>query len=278
MNIHWFPGHMTKALRQLEISLKTVDFVVYIVDSRAPWSCQNPAFDKLLSNFPVIYVLNKCDFGDLAICQKWINTKTQENIEVICTNSRKNNLNKLVVASINRVCRAKLDKFKSKNINVGLRGIVVGVPNVGKSTFINSIARSKKAKTGDVPGVTRGQQCIKINEYLELQDTPGTLYPKLNDENVAINLALIGSIRDQVLDITELSHRLIEKLQIYDCSILYNLCECSPTVTPSQVLSQFAAKRGFVLKGGLLDIDRAASGLIDEFRKGKLGKITLDSP
>lgn len=267
---------MTRALRKMEASLSSVDFVVYIVDGRAPWSCQNPAFDNLFIGMPVLYVLNKYDLCDTEKCKQWLSDKNKPNIATYKSNSLKNNLLKDVSQLINQICKAKIDKYKNKGINISLKGIVVGVPNVGKSTFINSLARSKKTKVGDMPGVTRGQQTIKISEYLDLLDTPGTLYPKLNDQEVAINLALIGSIRDQVLDSVELSHCLIDRLQTINKNILQNLYEVTSDMDSAEILNKVAQMRAFLLKGGILDIDRASLALIDDFRKGKLGKITLD--
>jgi len=269
---------MTKSIREMEKSLKLVDFVVYIVDSRAPWSCQNPEFDNLFAKLPIVYVLNKLDLGNLKVCQDWLNSKNTDTSISIAISSIQSNQAKLLVPQINRLCSNKLDKFRAKNINMTLRGIVVGVPNVGKSTFINNLSGSKKTKTGNIPGVTRGQQWVKIDNYLNILDTPGTLYPKLSDDNVAINLAIIGSIRDQVLDMIELSHALILKLQKIDSSILINKYECFGDMSCVQVLEQIAKKRAFVLKGGIIDTERASLALIDDFRKGRLGKISLDIP
>ncbi|MDR1138538.1 MAG: ribosome biogenesis GTPase YlqF [Clostridiales bacterium] len=276
MYIQWFPGHMTKSIRLMQQSLSGIDFVIYVVDSRAPQSCLNPVFDELFGDLPIVYVLNKADLGDVNLSRKWCDLHTTTNSVAIQVNSLASTQINVLATVINKLCKVRLDKYASRGIRISLRGMVVGVPNVGKSTLINNIARAKKTKTGDTPGVTRGKQWIKVDQYLDILDTPGTLYPKLNDQNVAVNLAIVGSISSQVVDMYELSLQLIDKLQAISPNILDNKYQCTTDMDGVRVLHQVAVKRAFVLKGGELDIERAAVALIQDFRQGRLGKITLD--
>jgi ribosome biogenesis GTPase A len=276
IRIQWFPGHMTRSLRQMGAALSGIDFVVYVVDSRAPSSCLNPVFDDLFGKLPIVYVINKVDLSDATACKLWAERHKGDGRAVISTNSLGGAQTKLLASTARQLCSTKINKFLAKGITISLRGMVVGVPNVGKSTFINNISKSSRAKTGNTPGVTRGKNWYKIDEYLDIMDTPGTLYPKLNDQNIALNLAFIGSIRDQVIDTTELCLALIEKLSVVAPQVLQERFGLDPSVKGLPALEHIAARRGRLLKGGQVDIDSAATALIDDFRKGRLGKVFLD--
>jgi ribosome biogenesis GTPase A len=267
---------MTKSIRQIESALKLIDFVVYIVDSRAPYSCHNPSFDALFKGMPIIYVLNKVDLGDSKTAKIWLQSKCSDITMSVSLDSRESNQAKILSTCAKQICKTKIDKFKQKGITISLRGMVVGLPNVGKSTLINNLAGSKKTKTGDMPGVTLGQQWVKIDDYLDVLDTPGTLYPKLSDRDCAIKLALIGCIKDHITDSVELGLELVDRLQKMDNTYLKEKYGCNFDVEPIINLNQIALKRGFLLKGGQVDLERAAVAVVDDFRKGRLGRISLD--
>lgn len=278
MVINWFPGHMTKSLRMMDGNIKNIDAVVYVLDARAPISCMNPELDRVIMDKPVIFVLNKADLVPVEILNKWISYLQRDGRVAIKLQATTFKSGKVIVERLQTLCSAKLARYKAKGINGVIRAMVVGVPNTGKSTIINNLCSKAKAITGNRAGVTRGKQWVRVSTYLDLLDTPGTLYPKLENQNVALNLAFIGSIRDEVLDKYELSLELINKLNGIDETILQNRYNIQTSPEPTVMLEAIAKSRGYFMRGGDIDIDRATNTVIDDFRKGKLGKIILESP
>ena len=277
LKIHWFPGHMTKALRLIESELKNIDVVIYVLDARAPLSCINPSLDNLTNNKPILYVLNKEDLANSEETEKYIKFLKRENTDCVSTNSTLTKINDYVITKINSLCKQKIDKYKEKNINITIKAMVVGVPNCGKSTLINSLCNKAKTVSGNKPGVTRGKQWVRISNNIELLDMPGTLWPSFSNQTTAKNLAYIGSIKDDVLDINELSLEFIKDIINLDKTILekrYNI-KIENQDEPVDILEKIGYSRKFLIKGGEIDYDRTSFTLLDEFRKGKLGRITL---
>ena len=265
--INWYPGHMAKAKRMLEDNIKLVDMVIEIVDARAPLACRNPDFEELFRNKLRVVVLNKSDLSSKSQNKAWIAYFKQQGItavELVSTNpsSRKN-----AIALIERTGAETVKRFRDKGINKTLRAMIVGVPNVGKSTFINRIAGTAKAQVGDRPGVTRSKQWVKVTDYLELLDTPGLLWGKLEDETLAKHLAYIGSIRDDVLDVEELSALLLyDLMQICPEQLTARYKKLTADMkTPEELLDGVCRSRGFILSGGVLDTERAARIVLDEY-------------
>lgn len=273
--INWYPGHMTKAMRMLEENLRLADIIVYVLDARAPFSCINPNFDKFIERLPVVYVLNKAELGDKQRINEWIEYLTAEGRKAIALNSTASGSTAPIVNAIRTLCGAKIEKYKSKGINITIKGIVLGVPNTGKSTVINNLCGSAKTVTGNKAGVTRGKQWVRVNPYLEVLDTPGTLYPKLEDQTIARRLAYIGSIKDEILDTYELACSLACELNGIDTNIIASRYKITAT-NGEECIDAIARTRGYLLRGGIADTERAATSFIDDFRKGRLGAITLD--
>lgn len=277
MNIQWFPGHMTKAIRMMEDNLRLVDALIYVIDARAVYSCDNPLFNKLLQGKKVLYVFNKCDLVDSKDLDKWCEEFKRQNKPFVKAIGTSGDCSQ-IVAGLKRVVADKIEKYAQKGANISIRAMVVGVPNSGKSTIINSMVKKAKAVTGDRPGVTRGKQWLSIDN-VDFLDTPGTLWGKFEDQKVAHHLAYIGSIREDILDVSGLAFDLISELKdIYPDALKnrYNLAELEDDTL--QIFEQIAMARGFKLKGNQPDYERTAKMLIDEFRKGKLGKIMLEMP
>ena len=279
MIIQWFPGHMNKALKTLEDEIKNVDAVIYVLDARAPFSCLNPKFTNIIGNKPIIYVLNKADLGDESKVLAWSKYFEKDNTRVIALDSTHTGSAKKVTEIIKMLNKAKIEKYKAKNINITLKAIVIGVPNSGKSTLINNLCGSAKTITGNKAGVTRGKQWVRIGNGVDLLDMPGTLWPAFDNNTVACHLAYIGSIKNEVLDLPELSLELIKELVILDKDILQKRfgIVINDDQTPVEILENICVARKYVLKGGDIDYDRGAIALVNEFRKGQLGNITLES-
>lgn len=275
-NIQWFPGHMTKTRRLIEADLKMVDAVVEVTDARIPESSRNPILDELLGNKPRIMIMNKCDVADEKATSAWKRFYESRGISVIVCDCRSGKgLNKFI-PTVKRLLSDIIERRKARGmIGKALRLMVVGIPNVGKSSFINRMANSKKTKVGDRPGVTRGKQWVSIDKDVELLDMPGILWPKFDDKNVAQNLAFTGAVKDEVVDVAALARSLGE-----------NLLKDYPELIKARykiagegdVLEEIARKRGMLISGGEPDVERAAAALLDEFRGGKIGRITLDEP
>ena len=270
MEINWFPGHMAKSMREIENNLAVADCVLYVLDARAVRSCFNPVFDKMLK-IPVVYVINKSDTVSETVVKDWLE-KLPQSVAVEGTNSSA--CKKRVLAAIKRVCAEVTEKQRKRGLNEHIRAVVLGVPNTGKSTVINSLCGKSSLVTGDKAGVTRSARWARVDQKLDILDTPGTLYPKITDRRVGENLAIIGSIRDEVLDVCELAEALISRLDDIDPSILESRYGKLPDGCGR--LESVSRRRGFLQRGGVLDTERAASALIDDFRKGRLGKIALE--
>ena len=278
--INWFPGHMKKTQREIEDNLKLVEAVIEIRDARIPRSSANPDIDKLCAGKPRIILLNKSDLTDQRITKEWMNfltTDTVKPIEVNCLNGT--GLNK-IKPILNELLKEKHDRLKSKGVvKIVTRVMVVGIPNVGKSTFINKMAQNNIAKTGDRPGVTKNKQWIKTKMDMEMMDTPGVLWPRFEHEATALGLAFTGAIKDEIMDIEELALKLVEKLQVSHPDKLmerYKIEEIHEN--PLDTLDAIARKRGCIIARGEIDYNRIAVILLDEFRGGKIGNISLERP
>ena len=275
-NIQWFPGHMTKTRRLIEADLKMVDAVVEVTDARIPESSRNLILDDLLGNKPRVMIMNKCDVADENATIAWKKYYESRGIYVIVCDCRSGKgLNKFL-PSVKRMLSDVIQRRKARGmIGKALRLMVVGIPNVGKSSFINRMANSKKTKVGDRPGVTRGKQWVSIDKDVELLDMPGILWPKFDDKNVAQKLAFTGAVKDDVVDTVALARSLGELLLSDYPELIkarYKISE------DGDVLTEIAKSRGMLISGGEPDTERAAIALLDEFRGGKIGRITLDTP
>jgi len=276
MLIQWFPGHMTKAIRNMQEDIKVVDLVIYVLDARAPYSCVNPEFAKLIGNKPIIYVLNKSDLADQNQNKIWQQYFTTKNSTCVLLNSTQTNSSKLLISKIEAMLKAKKEKYDKKGVVMINRAMVLGVPNSGKSTLINNFCGKYKAITGDKPGVTKGKQWVRIGGVFELLDTPGTLWPSFENQEIAKNLAYIGSIKEEVLNISDLSLDFIEKLRNLYPNLLAQRYNITLDGEPVEILQKICESRKFLLRGGEFDWDRGSHTLFDDFRKGRMGQITLD--
>ena len=281
MNIQWYPGHMTKTRRQIQADLKQVDLVAEIIDARIPISSRNPDIDELVGEKPRLIVLNRADQADPAMNKAWSDWFRQKGWSVLETNARDGKGVGQFSAAIKTALKEKLEQWKAKGL-VGrpVRAMVVGIPNVGKSTFINSFAGRACAKTGNKPGVTKGAQWIRLNKQVELLDTPGILWPKFDDPQVGVRLAMLGSVNDEILNLEELASELAVFVQQHFPGALKERYKSDfPADVPSwMILGKIAEARGCLSKGGEPDLNKAASFLLDDFRAGRLGRITLEFP
>ena len=279
MNVQWYPGHMTKAKRMMQEDIKLIDLIIELVDARVPLSSRNPDIDELGKNKARLILLNKSDLADERQNAAWEAYFRDKGFFVVKVNSRSGAGVKAVHGAIQEACKEKIERDRRRGIkNRPVRCMVVGIPNVGKSTFINTFAGKACAKTGNKPGVTKGKQWIRLKKGVELLDTPGILWPKFEDQNVGIRLALIGSIKDEILNIDELSLVLIEYLVSHYAGILTQRYEITEEGKTVEMLEAIAKNRNCLLKGGDLDYSKAAALLIEDFRSGKLGRITLEIP
>lgn len=281
--IQWFPGHMTKTKRQIQSSLKLVDAVAEIIDARIPVSSRNPDLAKLVQNKPRVILLNKCDMANQTATKMWIDYFKKQNLVAIpvdCKSGR--GLDKFAPA-VNMVMSHKIARLKEKGmVNPTIRIMIVGIPNVGKSSFINKMVKKNRAKVEDRPGVTRGNQWYTIAKNLEMLDTPGVLWPKFDDKTVGEHLAFTGAVKDQILDIELLAVRLldlIKELKPADFITRFKLeNEDIENIDSYELLKMIGKKRGMLVSGGEIDTERAAIMLLDEFRSAKLGRITVEMP
>nr|WP_294679907.1 ribosome biogenesis GTPase YlqF [uncultured Blautia sp.] len=279
MNVQWYPGHMTKAKRQMQEDIRLIDLIIELVDARVPLSSRNPDIDDLGRNKARMILLNKADLADERQNRAWMEYFKKKGFYAVSIDSRNKGSMKAVSAAITEACKEKTERDRKRGIkNRPVRAMVAGIPNVGKSTFINTFAGRACAKTGNKPGVTKGKQWIRLNKSVELLDTPGILWPKFEDQNVGIRLAYIGSIKDDILNMEELAINLIGYLQEYYPEVLVSRYELSEGLTPLEVLTGIAKARGCIKKGEELDYSKASLLLLDEFRSGKLGRITLEFP
>lgn len=280
MNIQWYPGHMTKAKRAMKEDVKLVDLVVELVDARAPLASRNPDIDSLAAGKGRVILLNKADLASEKANAAWITYFESQGFQVMKIDARAKATLKQLNALIQEACKEKIERDRRRGIlNRPVRAMVVGIPNVGKSTFINSFAGKAAAKTGNKPGVTKGNQWIRLNKQVELLDTPGILWPKFEDQRVGLLLAFLGSINDEILEKDELASELADYLRNITPGLLkerYGIEEDGKK--PYELLDEIAAARACLTKGGVNDLTKAARLLLDEFRGGKLGRITLEMP
>lgn len=280
MNINWFPGHMKKTRELLKSNLKLIDVVIELLDARIPMSSKNPEIDSILGNTPRVVVLNKSDLSNNRANNMWMEYFNSKGEDVILANSIKNKGIKEIIDLTNKKAFDKLERLKKRGVkNRAVRVMIVGIPNVGKSTLINGLAGKKSAKTGNRPGVTKGKQWIRLKGNIEMLDTPGILWPKFEDKKVALNLAFTGAIKDEILDIETLGLKLIERLLALSPESLINRYNIDvEEKTPLEIYDEIAIKRGCILKGNNIDYTRVSHIILDEFRRGKMGAITLELP
>lgn len=279
MHFQWYPGHMTKAKRQMQEDIKLIDLVIELVDARIPFSSRNPDIDELGKNKARLILMNKADLASEEQTRQWSEYFRKKGFYVVKLDARSKAGMKAINDVIMEACKEKIERDRRRGIkNRPVRAMVVGIPNVGKSTFINTYAGKACAKTGNKPGVTKGKQWIRLNKNVELLDTPGILWPKFEDQEVGLRLALIGSIKDEILNIDELSLELIRIIKEKYPGTLAKRYELEEDREPVEILEQIARNRNCVQKGQELDYSKAAVLVIDEFRSGRLGKITLEFP
>ena len=277
MNYQWYPGHMTKAKRMMQEDIKLIDLIIEITDARIPLSSRNPDIDELGKNKFRLILLNKSDLADPVQNKKWTAFFEEKGYAVLEINAKTGAGTRSIQDTIRAVCKEKIERDKKRGIvNRPIRAMVVGIPNVGKSTFINSFAKKACAKTGNKPGVTKGKQWIKVNPTLELLDTPGILWPKFEDQQVGIRLACVGSIKDDILNMEELALWLIDYLRENYKGILAERYQITEEGTSVEVLEAIARARGCLKKQEELDYTKASLILFDDFRSGKMGRITLE--
>lgn len=279
MQVQWYPGHMAKAKRAMLEDVKLVDMVVELLDARAPRSCQNPDIDRIAAGKLRMVILNKSDLAGERENQLWKEYFEGLGIRACLIDARNSSVKKPVVDEIMKVAEKKFERDRKRGIiNRPVRIMVCGIPNVGKSTLINSIAGKACTKTGNKPGVTKGNQWIKLNAKVEMLDTPGILWPKFEDETVGTNLAFLGSINDEIMEKSELAANLIKRLEEVAPEALAERYGIEMDENPYVVLERIAEARNALKKGGVPDADRACLFLLDDFRSGKLGRITLEKP
>ena len=279
MNLQWYPGHMTKAKRQMQEDLKLIDLIIELVDARIPLSSRNPDIDELGKNKARLILLNKSDLADERYNEQWSAYFQKKGFYVVKVNAKSGAGLKSIQGVIQEACKAKIERDRRRGIkNRPIRAMVVGIPNVGKSTFINSYAGKACAKTGNKPGVTKGKQWIRLNKTLELLDTPGILWPKFEDQEVGKRLAFIGSIKDEILNLEELSLELLDYIRTNYPGLLNTRYGIEEEGTPVSLLEAVADKRKCLIRGQEIDYAKAAGIVMEDFRNGKIGRITLEFP
>ena len=279
MNLQWYPGHMTKTKRQMQEDLKLIDLIIELVDARIPLSSRNPDIDELGKNKARLILLNKSDLADERYNEQWSAYFQKKGFYVVKVNAKSGAGLKSIQGVIQEACKAKIERDRRRGIkNRPIRAMVVGIPNVGKSTFINSYAGKACAKTGNKPGVTKGKQWIRLNKTLELLDTPGILWPKFEDQEVGKRLAFIGSIKDEILNLEELSLELLDYIRTNYPGLLNTRYGIEEEGTPVSLLEAVADKRKCLIRGQEIDYAKAAGIVMEEFRNGKIGRITLEFP
>ncbi len=279
MDLQWYPGHMTKAMRTMQDDLKLVDLILELVDARIPYSSRNPDIDELGKNKARLLLLNKSDLAQDTYNSAWVQYFAGRNIQAMAVNSKKNGTLKTIFPVIQDACKEKIARDQRKGIkNRPIRAMVVGIPNVGKSTFINSLAGKASTKTGNTPGVTKGKQWIRLNKQVELLDTPGVLWPKFEDETIGERLAFIGTIKDELVPEEELAMDLITFLHTHEEGRIEKKYAIEPAEDAYETLKEIAVRRGCLCKGGIPDTEKAARLFLDDFRGGRLGRVTLEYP
>lgn len=279
MHFQWYPGHMTKAKRMMQENIKLIDLVIELVDARIPLSSRNPDIDELGKNKARLILLNKADLAEDKWNDAWIRYFEEKGFMAVKINSKKGGGLKSVQSVVLEACREKTERDRRRGIlNRPVRAMVVGIPNVGKSTFINSLAGKACAKTGNKPGVTKGKQWIRLNKQVELLDTPGILWPKFEDQTVGLRLAYIGSIKDELLNARELAAEFIKFLCKYYPGILEEKYQIGPSEDPYRMLEDIGRSRHCLVRGSEIDTDKAALLMLEDFRGGRLGRMTLEYP
>lgn len=279
MNYQWYPGHMTKAKRMMEENIKLIDIVIEVLDARIPFSSRNPDIDTLGKNKSRLILLNKSDLADEKVNKLWKEWFEEQGYFVVEVNARSGMGIRPINAIVKEACKEKIERDRKRGIlNRPVRAMVVGIPNVGKSTFINSYAKKACTKTGNKPGVTKGKQWIKLSKEIELLDTPGILWPKFEDQEVGKRLAFIGSIKDEILNLEELSLELLDYIRTNYPGLLNARYGIEEEGTPVSLLEAVADKRKCLIRGQEIDYAKAAGIVMEEFRNGKIGRITLEFP
>lgn len=279
MHFQWYPGHMTKARRMMQENIKLIDLIIELVDARVPLSSRNPDIDELGRGKARLILLNKADLAEDRLNDEWVAYFKEKGYSAVKVNSRKGGGIKSIQSVIQEACKEKTERDRKRGIlNRPVRAMVVGIPNVGKSTFINALAGKACAKTGNKPGVTKGKQWIRLNKSVELLDTPGILWPKFEDQEVGLKLAFIGSIKDEILQTEELAAELVKFLKEYYPGILEEKYDIPEVQDTYKCLADIAKSRHCLVRGSELDTEKAASILLDDFRGGRLGRITLERP
>ena len=279
MNVQWYPGHMTKAKRQMQEDIKLIDLIIELVDARVPLSSRNPDIDELGKNKSRLILLNKSDLADERQNEAWKTYFQAKGFYVVKVDSRNGSGMKAINNVIQEACKEKMERDRKRGIlNRPVRAMVVGIPNVGKSTFINALAGKACAKTGNKPGVTKGKQWIRLNKNVELLDTPGILWPKFEDQTVGLRLAFIGSIKDEILQTEELASELVDFINRSYPGVLEEKYAIEHSDDKFEVLEKIAQSRHCLVRGNEFDTEKAAAILLDDFRNGRLGRITLEVP
>ena len=279
MHFQWYPGHMTKARRMMQENIKLIDLIIELVDARVPLSSRNPDIDELGKNKARLILLNKADLAEDRRNDEWMEYFKKQGYSVVKVNSKKGGGIKSIQSVIQEACKEKMERDRKRGIlNRPVRAMVVGIPNVGKSTFINALAGKACAKTGNKPGVTKGKQWIRLNKNVELLDTPGILWPKFEDQTVGLRLAFIGSIKDEILQTEELASELVKFLNQSYPGVLEEKYTIESSDDNYEVLRRIAESRHCLVRGSELDVEKAAAILLDDFRNGRLGRLTLELP
>ncbi|MBO4902771.1 MAG: ribosome biogenesis GTPase YlqF [Lachnospiraceae bacterium] len=279
MHYQWYPGHMMKAKRMMQENIKLIDLIIELLDARVPYASGNPDISELGKNKSRLIILNKADLADETVNDAWVKHYMEQGLSAVLIDARSGKGMKSVEDCIALVCRDKIERDRKRGIlNRPIRAMVVGIPNVGKSTFINSLAGKACAKTGNKPGVTKGKQWIRLNKNIELLDTPGLLWPKFEDQTVGEHLAMVGSINDEILDTEEMAVALIAKLRSGYAEAIAKRFGVDENGNAYDVLQRIARKRGCLKKGDEPDTNKASRILLDEFRSGRIGRISLERP
>lgn len=281
MELQWYPGHMAKTRRLISENLKLIDVIVEMIDARVPFSGRNPDFDDLLGSKPRIVVMNKSDLADESRSAMWQKYYTDRGCKCIYVNSLAGKGTDKIITEAKAAIADKIERDESRGLNRSIKIMIVGIPNVGKSSLINRLSGKAGAKTGDRPGVTKGKQWIRLKSGVELLDTPGILWPKFENQQIGMKLAFIGSIKDEIIDVEELCMHLLDYLKVNytsELSARYKLTEDITEMGGFELLEYIGKKRGFVISGGEIDTYRAANVILDEFRGAKIGRITLETP
>ena len=279
MEFQWYPGHMSKAKRAMQEDLKLINVIIELVDARVPLSSKNPDIDPMANGKSRIILLNKCDLADSSVTARWKKYYEEKGFFVALVNSKNGKGVKQVNEVIQSACKEKIERDRRRGLlNRPIRAMIVGIPNVGKSTFINSFAGKSCTKTGNKPGVTKGKQWIRLNKNVELLDTPGILWPKFEDQTVGLRLAFIGSIKDELSNQYELCMLLMQYLGEHYPKAIPDTYQIEPAENEVELLERVAKRRGCLKAGGEHDLDKAANYVIDDFRNGRLGCISLEQP